>query len=71
MKGGADKQCSLSSVLLLAVPRGSIVPYKSKEHPFCEALLTDRTVLEGCLCQWVVVANGFTLGLRYDDRSDG
>ena len=25
-------------------PRGSLVPYKSEEHQFCGALLTERTV---------------------------
>ena len=75
---GADQLCSLSSVLLLAVPeavsshtkarsrsavqsilcvaprcpRGSLVPYKSEEHQFCGALLTERTVLLGCLGTW-------------------
>ena len=28
-------------------PRGSLVPYKSEEHQFCEALLKERTVLAG------------------------
>ena len=34
------------SILFLAprCPRGSLVPYKSEEHQFCRALLTERTV---------------------------
>ena len=36
----------MQSILSLAprCPRGSLVPYQSKEHQFCGALLTERTV---------------------------
>ena len=37
---------AVQSILSLAprCPRGSLVPYKSEEHQFCGALLTERTV---------------------------
>ena len=37
---------AVQSILSLAprCPRGSLVPYKSKEHQFCGAFLTERTV---------------------------
>ena len=39
-KQGADQLCSL----VPCCPRGSLVPYKSEEHQFFWALLTERTV---------------------------
>ena len=37
---------AVRSILCLApcCPRGSLGPYKSEEHQFCGALLTERTV---------------------------
>ena len=35
MKGGADQPCSLFSVLPLAVPSGSLVPYQREEQISC------------------------------------
>ena len=37
---------AVQSILSFALrcPRGSLVPYKSEEHKFCGALLTERTV---------------------------
>ena len=40
----------MQSILCVApcYPKGSLVPNKRKEHHFCGALLTERTVLAGC-----------------------
>ena len=42
----ARSRSAVQSILRLApcCPIGSLVPYKSDEHQFCEALLTERTV---------------------------
>ena len=42
----------VQSILCIApcCSRSSVVPYKSKEHHFCGALLTERTLLAGWVC---------------------
>ena len=48
---------AVQSILSLApcCPRGSLVPYKSEEHQFCGALLTERTVCGMVLLTLIVV----------------
>ena len=58
MKGGADKQCSLSSVMLLAVPEAASSNTKAKSTPSAQLSLQTELCLQDAFVSgllWLMV----------------